>query len=158
MPIVATKNPVFSEFLVDTLDPQIMNFGVATAVVNLAAEATITWGDVLIPNATTGATSWRQFVDADDISTIVDSPMPDDAPIVIVIGDGSGMGRGYETTVPATTDTNFTVLFRGPCKFKGDKLAYGDAVADDSDVRTQLEKQKIQLVDVAPLLNTDFHA
>ena len=158
MPIVATKDPVFSEFLVDNLDPTIQNFGIAQVNVNLAAEATLNWGDVLFPSS---GTLWRQLVNADvaNIGTTVDSSLPNNAPVCIVVGSASGLGRDYSNTIAATTDTAVTVLYRGPASFKGDKLAYGDTVSDANQllVQEQIETQNVQLVDVATTLNSQFH-
>ena len=48
-------------------------------------------------------------------------------PKVIVVGDATG--RPLTTSVAATTDTKFLVLYRGPCAVADDALTYGSSVS-----------------------------
>lgn len=80
--------------------------------------------------------------------------------LAIVVGDKSGLGRGYSTAVSATTDTAFQVLYRGPASFKVGKLGYADSLssAKQATVQAVLEAQGIKLVSVATQTATNFYA
>ena len=155
MPVIATKTDVYSTLILDTQRDFIFNYNYTNTNAQQATATVYELGEILFYDGT----QFRRVLDADVASLPTASSLPDDSPICVFVGDGTGIGRNVPLPIEATTDTPVSVAFAGPMTMlrSGLKFDSGISQANQALLIKQLEKQGIRFRDRAPQDTIVYH-
>jgi hypothetical protein len=156
MTVTNTARPILSDVLkgcddFDSNNAIRYNFSTVTVTINGATTVVDNLGKILYWDAVNSIFKPLRDETYAEIVALVgpDSPLPDGALIGVSVGDYSGVGSNFEDTDLSVASTKMTVLFRGGAAVLEEGLDFA-LNADAASFITQLEKQRIVVINDAP--------
>lgn len=133
------------------------DYGINFCFASVDVEGSGDTDNIGIPLVWNNTDSAFNIYDAQDISAVTGSPLPDGSPICIAVGAAEGRGFNRADTTLSSTAVKMTVMFRGPAAVVKEGFEWASTTeTNQNEFYAQLEKQNIAVMESGTTVDPTF--